>query len=216
MNKHRSVLAIALALVAGGLLVASLRLPLWHMRMEAPQYRGSEALKVVVRPGSLSGDLNEIKILNQYIGVTVPEALPQTHWLPQALLVAAALGVVAAFLCRRWRRFTAFGVATALVAMLVVAAAQAQMQMYHIGHDRDRHAALKGVDDFTPPLLGSRKLAQFELESSLGFGSFTIGGAIAIFAFIGFTANERSASVRNADASIEVPAPSTNSSEVAA
>src|SRR6185312_1386628 len=67
MNKRKFIFAVATALIAGGLLVASLRLPLWHMRMEAPQYKDQEALKVFVLPGSLHGDLNEIKVLNKYI-----------------------------------------------------------------------------------------------------------------------------------------------------
>jgi hypothetical protein len=191
MNKRRFIFSIATALVASGLLVASLRLPLWHMRMEAPQYRDQEALKVVVLPGSLRGDLNEIKVLNKYIGVTIPDRLPQTEWLPAALCLGAALGMIGAFLPLRWRRFAAFGVAAALSATMLIAAGQAQLQMYRIGHDRNRHAALKGVADFTPPLLGNRKLAQFELESSFGPGAFTIMAAVALYAAIGFTSRDK-------------------------
>jgi copper chaperone NosL len=179
------LLSVALAAVAGGLLLVSLRLPLWHMRMEAPQYRGPEALNVVVRPGALEGNLGEIKILNQYIGVTVPDTLPQEQWLPLLLCLGAGLGLVAVLLPRRWRSFGAFAVAGILVAGLLVAAGQAQWQMYRIGHDRDHHAALKGVGDFTPPLLGSRKLAQFELTSRLGLGSACIAGALALYSALG-------------------------------
>ena len=181
--------------MAGGLLLASLRLPLWNMRMEAPQYRGSEALKVVVLPGALRGDINEIKTLNQYIGVTVPGTLPQTQWLPAVICGVAALGVIVAFLPLRSRRFAAFGVAVLLTGAMLLAAGQAQLQMYRIGHDRNRHAALAGVPDFTPPLLGSRKLAQFELVSRLGYGSFAIAGAVALYAAMGLAARERKAAV---------------------
>jgi hypothetical protein len=190
MNRRKFIFAIASALVAGGLLVASLRLPLWHMRMEAPQYKDQEALKVFVLPGSLHGDLNEIKVLNKYIGVTVPTTLPQTHWLPLTLTIIAGLGLIVAILPSRTRRWTAFAAAIALCAAMLTAAGQAQFQMYRIGHDRDSHAALKGIPDFTPPLLGNRKLAQFELESRLGFGSFAIIGAVALYAAMGFVSQE--------------------------
>lgn len=161
------------------------------MRMEAPQYQGREALKVVVLPGALRGDIHEIKTLNQYIGVSVPDTLPQSRWLPEMLCLMAALGVAAALLPLRLRRFASFGVGVLLAGTMLLAAGQAQLQMYRIGHDRNRHAALVGVPDFTPPLLGNHKLAQFELESRLGYGSFAIAGAVALYGAIGFAARER-------------------------
>ena len=65
-------LAVALVLAAAGLLLAGFRLPLWHLRMEAPQYRGEDALHVIVYPHTMRGDLQELAVLNQYIGVPVP------------------------------------------------------------------------------------------------------------------------------------------------
>lgn len=199
MNNRRLIFAVATALVAGGLLAISLRLPLWHMRMEAPQYRGPEALKVVVLPGALRGDINEIKTLNQYIGVSVPDKLPQTQWLPAAICGLAILGLVVAFLPSGVRRHAAFGVAVLLTGTMLLAAGQAKLQMYHIGHDRNRHAALAGVPDFTAPLLGDRKLAQFELESRLGYGSFAIAGAVALYLAMAFAGPGSRAAVRSVE-----------------
>lgn len=170
----------ALAVVAGLLLAASLRLPLWQMRMEAPQYRGEEALRVRVYPGSMEGDLGEIAILNQYIGVTVPEVLPQSRWLPAAIISAAGLGVLAAWLPIRRRRAVLLIAPVMLSTLLLAAALQAQRQMHAIGHNRDTRTALKGVEDFTPPLLGSSKIAQFEITAGLGSGGYLIGAAVAI------------------------------------
>lgn len=180
-----SRLAILLAFAASGLLVASLKFPLWHIRMEAPQYQGREALRVEVLPGSMRGNLNEIRVLNQYIGVRVPDHLPQTRWLPVSLIAGAALGLGAAFLPRATRRFAALVVAAYLTVAMLAAAGQAQWQMHQIGHNRNRHAALAGINDFTPPLLGSTKLANFELRSGLGLGSLFIAGAVAGYAGIG-------------------------------
>ena len=39
----------------------------------------------------MRGDLREISVLNKYIGVRIPEHLPQLRWLPVALLAAARL-----------------------------------------------------------------------------------------------------------------------------
>ena len=199
-------LAILPALAASGLLVVSLKFPLWHIRMEAPQYQGREALRVEVLPGSMRGNLDEIRVLNQYIGVQVPDHLPQTRWLPVALLAGAALGLGAAFLPRKIRRFAALGVATYLTIAMLAAAGQAQWQMHQIGHNRNHHAALAGVKDFTPPLLGSTKLANFELRSGLGLGSLFIAVAVAGYAGIGLATRHSRRLVPTCEAAAE-PAP---------
>src|SRR6266567_3487060 len=49
-------LPILLAILASALLLLSLKLPLWQMRLEAPQYRDQEALRVAVHPNSFRGD----------------------------------------------------------------------------------------------------------------------------------------------------------------
>ncbi len=195
MNKSRRnvFVALSLALVAGGLLLASLRLPLWHLHMESPQYQGQEALNVYVLPSALQGSLGEIKLLDQYIGVRVPDTLPQTRWLPIVIWLGAGLGLLAALLPLRVRRFAAFGVAGLLALAMLSAAIQAQGQMYHLGHDRNRHAALQGVGDFTPPLLGNLKVANFELESRLGWGAALVAGAVAMYVWLGLLAGRRPA-----------------------
>lgn len=192
--------ALLLALLASGLLAASLNFPLWHIRMASPQYQGPEALRVEVLPGSMRGDLNEIRVLNRYIGVTVPDRLPQTRWLPPTLVLGAVLGVLAALLPLRARRFAGVGVAAGLALAMIGAVGQARWQMYHIGHDRNPHAALRGVSDFTPPLLGRLKLANFELQSGLGLGSFFIAGAIALYGGSGLLARAFQPSGRGAPA----------------
>ncbi len=174
------LLPLAFATTAALLLLASLRLPLWQLRMEAPQYRDEEALRVAVYPGALRGDLDEIKTLNQYIGVHIPDQLPQLRWLPIALVSAGALGLGAVFLPRRGRR-RAWVVVPALLALaLTCAALQAQAQMHDIGHKRDRKTTLAGVKDFTPPLLGKTKIAQFEVTARLGMGVFLAGAAMGL------------------------------------
>jgi len=171
---------IAAATVAAGLLVASLGIPVWHLKMESPQYQGPEALRVRVYPGSLAGDLREIQVLNHYIGVHIPEHLPQLRWLPIALCGAAALGLVAAALPARARRRSLFCVALLLSLAMAASAGLAQWQMHQIGHQRDPHTVLKGIKDFTPPLLGRVKVANFEISAGLDIGALLIGAGIAL------------------------------------
>ena len=176
----RTIAAIILAAVGAGFLAASLKLPLWHMRMEAPQYREEEALRVNVFAGSMNGDLGEINVLNQYIGVHVPEVLPQSRWLPSVLGAAAVLGILASVLPGMSRTVALGAVTLALAGAVTFAVLQAKQQMYDIGHKRDAHTKMARVRDFNPPFLGTAKIAQFTVSSWLGAGAYLIGGAILL------------------------------------
>jgi copper chaperone NosL len=176
----KRLLAFGLGVLAAALLATSLGFPLWQLRMEAPQYRDEEALKVAVYPHSLRGDLNEIRTLNQYIGVHIPDALPQLTWLSPALLAGAVLGVIAIVLPEKLRRAVGLAVPVVLALLLAAAAVQAQAQMYDIGHKRDAKTKLVGVKDFTPPLLGRTRIAQFDVTSTLGLGAGLIAAGLSV------------------------------------
>lgn len=179
-NRSRSVLVLVLAVLAAGCLVSATKLPLWKMRMEAPQYQDKEALNVQVFAGTMKGDLREIRVLNQYIGVHIPEVLPQSRWLPAALLSAAALGIFAAALPGAARRIALIVTVLVLAAAVSTAVIQAMQQMHDIGHKRDAHPKLARVRDFDPPFLGTAKVAQFTLTSNFGAGAYLIGGAFGL------------------------------------
>jgi hypothetical protein len=176
----KRTLPIALTALAALLLLASLRLPLWHMRLEAPQYRDEEALKIAVFPNRYGGDMREISVLNQYIGVHVPRTLPQFGWLPFLLAGSAALGLAASLLRVRFRRGAISLACGVLAAGLVTAAVQAKFQMHDIGHKRDQRTVLAGMHDFTPPFLGTSKIAQFTVTSGFGLGAWLIGAAMTL------------------------------------
>ena len=53
-------------------------------------------------------------------------------------------------------------------------------QIHDIGHRRDQKTVLVGVKDFTPPFIGTNKIAQFAVSSRLGLGAWLIGGALAL------------------------------------
>jgi len=179
-NARRSILVLALAIAAAGCLALSVKLPLWHLRMEAPQYREEEALRVNVYAGAMKGDLREITVLNQYIGVHIPRVLPQSKWLPAALLAAAVLGVLASTLPGAFRRSGLALVSLTLAGAVAFAVFQAGQQMHDIGHKRDAHTKLARVQDFDPPFLGTAKVAQFTLTAWFGTAAYLIGAAIAL------------------------------------
>jgi copper chaperone NosL len=172
--------SLLLTSMAAALLLFSITQPMWKMRMVSPQYQDEEALDVVVYPREMRGDLGEIDVLNQYIGVHVPKTLPQFNWLPGALMAAAITGVAGALLPRLWRKRALVAVPVLLSLALAGAAAQAQKQMHDIGHNRDEKTTMARTKDFTPPLLGTTKLANFTLTASLGTGAYMIGLAVIL------------------------------------
>jgi hypothetical protein len=177
---RRSVVPLVLTAFASALLLISLKLPLWQMRLEAPQYRGKEALRISVHPNALRGDLKELTVLDQYIGVHVPSRLPQFNWLPASLIAGAGLGLIAAFFAGRFRSGALTVVSCALALALAAAAAQAMVQIRDIGHRRDQKTVLSGIKDFTPPFLGTSKIAQFTVSSRFGLGAWLIGAALVM------------------------------------
>lgn len=174
------MLFFVLSALASALLLVSLKLPLWQMRLEAPQYRDREALHIAVHPNELRGDLKELSVLDQYIGVHVPAVLPQFKWLPGSLISAAILSLLIGFLDHQFRSRGMLLLSCALAMALTVAAIQAMAQIHDIGHKRDQRTVLAGMKDFTPPFLGTNKIAQFTVTSRFGLGAWLIGGALAL------------------------------------
>ncbi len=163
------------------LLAAALVLPVWSTRMEAPQYRNEEALQVHVYAGRVEGDVAEIQTLNQYVGVSLPLDTPELHAMPWVLggLLAAALLVWS--LPLRARPLATLLLGLAMTASAIGGGALLQYRLYQMGHVRT-HTILEGVPNFTPPILGSAKIANFTVHMSLGTGGWSYGLAIVLVA----------------------------------
>jgi copper chaperone NosL len=164
---------------AAMLLVGALLLPLWSTRMVAPQYQGTEALEVHVYAGRVTGDIHEIELLNQYVGVHLPLDTPElkaTPWI-LGMLVAVALASVIVPSQARMKI-----VAMLLILMLAVAIGGAvllQYRLFQMGHARSP-SIMARVPDFTPPILGSKKIANFTVYMTLGAGAWSYLGALLL------------------------------------
>lgn len=167
---------------AAVLLATTLALPLWSTRMEAPQYKGDEALQVEVYAGRVHGDIHEIELLNQYVGVHLPLDTPElaaAPWILGALLMVA---LVAMALPVTARRRLALGLSILMVVVLLGGGALLQYRLYKMGHDRSP-TIMEGIPDFTPPVVGSKKIANFTVHMSLGVGAWAYLGALALAAW---------------------------------
>lgn len=161
------------------LLAISLLAPLWITRMEAPQYRDEEILEVRVSAGRVEGDIREIDLLNQYVGVRLPLDTPELQaspWLLAGLLGCALVATVAAPGRRRAVIWLLLG---AMVLTAVGGLGLLQYRLWEMGHVRDK-SIFAGVADFTPPVLGSKKIANFTVHMSLGLGGWAYGLALVL------------------------------------
>jgi hypothetical protein len=170
----------ALLLAATLLLVPAYLTPLWTLTMYAPQY--PEGLRLYIYAHRLDGgndgrDVTEINVLNHYIGMRdlATADFTEFKWIP---FVLGALGLL-------FVRAAVLGKTRHLVDVLVLyvyfgvfSFVSFGYKLYHYGHDLAPTASVK-VPPFMPPLFGGKQLANFEVYSYPGAGSYAL---FALFA----------------------------------
>ena len=182
-----------LPLIAAGLLLVALALPMWRITLTAPQYPGEAlAIEVYAYP-RMGGDYAEVHSLNKYVGFYYPDpvyvdpnfpvheksiAVPEWILGPVAFVAVAAAGVFVA-LAPTVRKLK-LGLTAQLVgtvATFIGMFALIQYRLYQAGHSLDPDAPLRGVEEFTPPVLGS-----YEVANISGFAWFGPGGYLTVLA----------------------------------
>jgi copper chaperone NosL len=190
---------------AGLLLGLSLWLPLWATRLEAPQYRGDEALRVQIYSTAVAGDVKEIETLNQYIGVRLPLDAPELRAVPWVLGLLCAVALTAALAPLGMQRKLAGVLFGLMLATTLSAAALAQYRLYALGHHRG-HTPLARVHDFTPPLLGSIQIENFHVHTSIGLGGWAFLAALALTAAVVLSRRPRRPTAASGVSAAEPPA----------
>jgi len=173
-------LLLALAAV---LALAALPLPLWRIRLVAPQY--PEGLGMVITAHTVRGaseqDLGNINGLNHYIGMKViePAAIPELSVMPWCVVGLAAFAAMAAM---AGRRRLAIGWLVGFASLGIAGLWDFWRWEYSYGHDLDlEHAIIKipGMS-YQPPLIGSKQLLNFVATSWPGAGALLLGIAFAL------------------------------------
>ena len=198
-HEDRSAVRWVVGAAAAVLCLVAIPQPLWHARLEAPQYNGAGALHLTAYGERLVGDICEINGLNHYIGMrqlgeprvpcgsaslglgvnTVGRIAPEMIlWLPAAVVAAGAVLVVAVTR-RRWIRRAAsvfvWGLPVGVLAMT-------QYHLYVYGHDLDPAAAFR-PEPFTPRVLGPSKIYQFDVLAWPGLALILIIAAALVASF---------------------------------
>ena len=175
--KRTLLVRISVSVLAALLVGLSATQPLWHMTMKAPQY--PKGLRLDAYGTRMAGDLRELNILNHYIGMPpIEPPVLETTIFPIAMAALVAL-CLAAPLHRSLRRVAL--VATAMTPLFIVV--DFQWRLYSFGHTLDPHAPIR-LKAFTPLVIGSSKMGNFESTSMISTGILCLLAA-AVLLLIG-------------------------------
>ncbi len=174
-----SRMLLALAALALGV---NLWLPIWRIDLAAPQY--PEGLFLQIYHDRFSGDIDKINGLNHYIGMATiqNEMFPEFAIMRYAFYLLITWGLVAASIGRRGVLLSWL---FSLAAFLIWAVWDMYAWGYKYGHDLDPRAAIKveGMA-YQPPLIGHKKLLNFDAWSTPDIGGWVLFIAVALAAFI--------------------------------
>ncbi|HKD11162.1 MAG TPA: hypothetical protein VKE50_03765 [Thermoanaerobaculia bacterium] len=167
-----------LLVVAALLLLPVYLTPLWKLTMFAPQY--PDGLRLSIYSYKLVGgnggqDIKEINVLNHYIGMRDLAAADFTEfqWIP---FVVGALGLLFLRCAILGNMSTVVDVVVMYLYFGLFSLWSFAYKLYNYGHTLAPTAAVK-VAPFMPPLFGHRKLANFDVYSYPGTGSYALAAA---------------------------------------
>jgi copper chaperone NosL len=169
-SERRLILLAALVLLPVFFLPV---LPIWHMRMVAPQYR--EGLVLHIYTNGIRGDVVKINTLNHYVGMhpISSDDFKEFTYMPQLLTFFGVMALVAALTGRRWVALIGWLGFTAFAGVMF---SDYIRWLYQYGHDLDPRAAIK-LGPFMPPVIGYQRMANFRVWSYPGLGTWLLGVA---------------------------------------
>lgn len=188
--KKMSVTSRILVAIGSLALIAAYFVPVWSIYLLAPQY--PEGLSMQIWLDKITGQVEIINGLNHYIGMKHinEEMFPEFSFLIYILGVFIVFGLVIAVTGSR--KLLLFYL---ILSLMGAAAALADFYKwgYEYGHDLDPSAAIQvpGLS-YQPPVIGHKKLLNFDAFSYPDTGGWIIVGVTLLFALILFIEWRRS------------------------
>ena len=161
--------------------------PIWRITLEAPQYPSGVTMYIWINKisGSEPGTLQNINILNHYVGMKMiePESIPELKFFPKIIIAMALLGVVLGFINNK-KLWVAWGIMLIILGALGIY--DFYLWEYDYGHNLADDAPIKVPGQaYQPPVFGSKMLLNFNAISYPHYGSIFIGISL-IFSFLSF------------------------------
>ena len=159
-------------------------LPMWRIDLRAPQYPDGISLRIWFN--DVKGDVDIINGLNHYIGMKTihKQDFPEFIYLPIMISAIIAFGFGLLFVRRRVLFFIWTG---AFMIISLFSFYDFYKWEYNYGHDLNPHAPIKvpGMA-YQPPLIGYKKMLNFEVLSQPDVGGWFYLGAGALLALACF------------------------------
>jgi len=150
------------------LLLLSAWVPIWQMKLSAPQY--PNGLYMTAYGSEIFGDLREINIINHYIGMGHIEAVPAPEMALFPFLIAGLVALSWLALAHKW--LARLATAVILVSPFVILA-DLQWWLHSFGRNLNPMAPIE-VEPFTPKALGFSTIKNFDTISWVSWGFFAI------------------------------------------
>lgn len=186
MMNIASRIVIAIASLS---LIATYFVPFWFIHLIAPQY--PEGLTMQIWLYKLTGQVEIINGLNHYIGMEKinEDMFPELDMLVYIVAGYIMFGLIVAFTGSRKLLFI-------FIIVLIIGAIVAMIDMYKwgydYGHNLDESAPIQvpGLS-YQPPLIGHKKLLNFDAYSYPDTGGWITAGAVVVFLVTWFIEKRR-------------------------
>lgn len=168
--------------VASALLLTLFIFPMWQITLIAPQYPKGVTMYIWINKitGSEEGTLQNINILNHYVGMQYiePDAIPELKYFPIVVIAMSLLGMALAF-AGRWKWWMGWLVLGIIGCGLGLY--DFYLWEYDYGHNLSPTAPIKipGMA-YQPPLIGNKLLLNFLAKSWPYIGGWFIGGTFIL------------------------------------
>jgi len=161
--------------------------PIWRITLEAPQYPNGVTMYIWINQisGSEPGTLQNINILNHYVGMKMiePESIPELKYFPKVIIGMAILGIIFGLINNK-KLWITWGII--LVILGTFGIYDFYLWEYDYGHNLSDDAPIKVPGQaYQPPLFGTKMLLNFNAISYPHFGSIFIGISL-VFSFLSF------------------------------
>lgn len=180
-TKSDRIVRIVFGAVAAVLVVLALSLPVWQARLDVLQYPNRQ-LVLTAYGDRLEGDIDEITILNHYVGLEMfdmSELFETALWIP-AVVLALACVVVASLVRPGWWRRGALAILWLIPIGVLV---DVQFRLYELGHSMDPAAPID-TDPFVPWVVGKVRVASNVTTTAWpGEALWCLFGAAALMTF---------------------------------
>jgi copper chaperone NosL len=183
-TKKMTRLSRIIVAIASLTLTATFFLPIWVIYLQAPQY--PEGLNMQIWFDKLTGQVDIINGLNHYIGMQHinKSMFPEFGYMVYIVGAFILLGLLVAFVGKR-KFLLSYLVLSFLLG--IVAMYDYWQWGYQYGHKLDPHAAIQ-IPGFSyqPPMIGHKKLLNFDAYSYPETGAWIFMGVVAVLVLVWF------------------------------